>query len=922
MLADAEAFAAAVAALGLPACDGAAGAGPPALCWQGFAAGASSTLAARVLDDLAALAASLPAPPAPANGAPPASAESPWCDPPYPGLNALTEQEAPIFFGREAECDRLVARLRAPSPRCCAIVGRSGTGKSSLVRAGVWPRLARLFPDWHLLRVRPAEAGPAGPFASLAAALAAHPAFARRHLHAARLVQALREPNGLANLLESQLFRRGDPPRAALFLFIDQFEELFQSPDPAEQAAFVACLAAGVGHPRLCLVLTLRSDFLAQALDLPTYVGLHNRAMHNRANLTLSPPDRSARLAMIQGPAARTRFALEDGLAEQIAIDTGEEPGALPLMAYTLERLYQARDGHRRLLTWDAYQALGGAAQAAPDAADGPSQVGGVQGAIGHYAGQVYADVAQEQGRDAADAVFSTLFRELVHVEDPERPPTRRPVRRAALCAGDPLAAVLADRLIAARLLVPDGKTEQGADQGLVDLAHEALLQHWPQLRDWINGRKEQLRLRGELERAVRDWRRGGDRTADLRPGRAADMAQALAALGLTPSEEQRAFLDPDARAAWLLAQDLAAWQAAGESDDALWDADRFENFGGLQTGPAAGAAAPLLPALDGARRRFLLCSFSRVLRDHPEDPHRRVRCGDALAALGDPRFDPARWWLPADATCGFREVPAGWFLMGSPAGEGEAAEQPQHAVELPTFWIGRWPVTVAQFRAFIDERGEPPEEPDSLRAPANQPVISITWNEARAYAAWLGERLRERALDLASVGAQAAASDLEAARLWQAVAAGEVRLGLPSEAEWEKAARGPQGLRYPWGDEITPARANYRATGLGRPSAVGCFPAGAGPYGCEDQAGNVWEWTRSLWGQYSSADQSFGYPYDRSDGREDPNAEPDIARVLRGGWFACDEHKCQCHAAVRTHFHPNRTSLKGGVRLAWSPFL
>ncbi|TVQ95113.1 MAG: hypothetical protein EA400_00370 [Chromatiaceae bacterium] len=494
------------------------------------------------------------------------------------------------------------------------------------------------------------------------------------------------------------------------------------------QAAFVACLAAGVGHPRLCLVLTLRSDVLAQALDLPAYVGLHNRA-----NLTLLPPDRSARLAMIRSPAQRARFALEDGLAEQIATDTGEEPGALPLMAYTLERLYRVRDGGSTWMTRSDH----------------------------------------------------------------------RPVRRAELCAGDRLAAVLADRLIEARLLVPDGETsstpgrpggsgadpgpdpgrDPGADQGIVDLAHEALLQHWRQLRDWISGRKEQLRLRGELERAVRDWCRGGYRTADLRPGRAADMAQALAALGLTPSEEQRAFLDPSARAHWLLAQDLSAWQAAGEHEDKLWDADRFENFVGLETSPMAGAAgpgAPLLPAAEDARRGFLVRSFTCVLRHHPEDPRRRARCRDALAALGDPRFDPARWWLPADATCGFRVVPAGAFPMGSPAGEGGAGEQPRHEVRLPTFWIGRWPVTVAQFRAFIDERGVPPEYPAMLERPANQPVALISWDEACAYAAWLGERLGERAPAWASVGGRAAASDGEAARLWQPVAAGKVRSACP----------------------------------------------------------------------------------------------------------------------------------------------
>jgi formylglycine-generating enzyme required for sulfatase activity len=295
---------------------------------------------------------------------------------------------------------------------------------------------------------------------------------------------------------------------------------------------------------------------------------------------------------------------------------------------------------------------------------------------------------------------------------------------------------------------------------------------------------------------------------------------------------------------------------------------------------------------------------LTRTLIHGALPPIDRAQAGDALAIFGDPRFRVEAWFLPDEPLVGFVEIPAGPFLMGSDKKNDPQTydnETPQHTLTLPGYYLSRYPVTVAQFRAFVEQSGYEPEDPDSLRGLANHPVVYISWYEAVRYCQWLTEHLREWP------DTPEPLATLLRKEGWQVM--------LPSEAEWEKAAGGPStgsgdGRIYPWGDEFDANRANTSETRIDELSAVGCFPQGASPYGCLDMAGNVWEWTRSLWGKdYGKPD--FRYPYDPGDGRERLDAPNNVLRVLRGGafWGGLGDARC---AARRWHYPDSRNDHRG----------
>ncbi|SHN24403.1 WD40 repeat domain-containing protein [Cryptosporangium aurantiacum] len=390
---------------------------------------------------------------------------------PYPGLAAFAEDDAAVFFGREPQIKELIGRLHESgtdaTERFICVTGASGSGKSSLVHAGVVPRLRTS--RWSVLPTLVPAGEPLGRLAGLLVTLAGGDQPARLH-------DLRHDPNAFTHAVRQWRREHGNRYGRVLFV-LDQLEELITLSGPADRRLFLDQIARALASDRRLWVLaTLRLEFLDDLLagDHPELFG---------APAALGSIGRAEITTVIEEPARLAGMTFDDGLVARIADDTGT-PDALPLLAYVLQELYLAtRSGKGKSVgraTRETYDALGG-----------------VAGALARQADLVLAEL---RDRYDSDAILSALLR-LVAMDGTE--PTRRRVPMDELSADE---RQIVEAFVDARLLTTDATDGKPS----VHVAHEALFRQWAPLRQEVRTRAEYLTRRTELERWAADWERAG----------------------------------------------------------------------------------------------------------------------------------------------------------------------------------------------------------------------------------------------------------------------------------------------------------------------------------------------------------------------------------------------------------------------------
>ncbi len=386
----------------------------------------------------------------------------PKIDVPYKGLRPLREEDVPIFFGRTAEASDVLTRIG--NKRLVPVLGASGSGKSSLIMAGVLPQLTKQ--GWRVIQCVPSNQ----PFDQLALAIVSQ--IPEMHVspsdylnESAKLAITLRQnPQNVVAQLRAVL------PNQRIVIYIDQFEELFTVSEKSAIAPFIGAIRHEAQD--ITTIITMRADFYETALA-------HVDELTNET-YGLKKPSIFALYEMITRPAIEAGYILDDGLAGRIIDDIGEDSGALALVAYVMETMYlRAKARGDKHITYADYEALGG-----------------VQGAINTLAEKAYAELPFDDKETVLRNVFFHLIT-LTADENGQLVPTRHRYPLGNFPKNSP-ERVLIDRFVMARLLVTDST--------MVEVAHEAILRHWEQLKAWIDANKVSMSVYRQFERDASAW--------------------------------------------------------------------------------------------------------------------------------------------------------------------------------------------------------------------------------------------------------------------------------------------------------------------------------------------------------------------------------------------------------------------------------
>ena len=747
---------------------------------------------------------------------------------PYPGLSALGEDDAGIFFGRDADIMSGLTKLqlvrRRGSPRLVVIEAASGAGKSSYLRAGLWPRLQRDRDFAPLAILRPAQGiltGPNGLGFQLA------PWFSRYGrpktpgaINAAvggagdagpteAFGALIAEATAICTASQRATAPDARPPTPVIA--IDQGEELFAAEDAQESAHFLQLLAgllkaASDGVDPYVLI-TIRADSVESLLQRVAELGLE--APEPLYLLPLSPGayrDVILRPAEVYTRNVR-RLSIEPALADRLVADaTGAD--ALPLLAFTLSQLFKLHGaGHE--LTLAQYNEIGG--------------MGGCVTRVLRHAQKSVGTMPAILGQPdlGSDENLRRLIIPGLATWDPAASAAKRLVAKEAELVGGRRAdlAPLAHALVENRLLVRNRDT--------LEVAHEALLRQ-PPIAGWLEEQKDALKLRDDVVREAEEWNSGG-RNVDALVRRGARLDIALDLLG-----------KPDFAAAMAPAAEyLAASQklaAAGRRRARLVQAVIYTLFLCI----IAGLVGFINQDFLRAQYQWHIVMKPSVLTAEQEKEK---------AAKPGSDFKEC-----ANGCATMIVVPAGKFTMGSPASDKDRNndEGPQREVTIgQPFAIGKTAVTFAEWDTCV-EAGVCPKADDSGWGRGNRPVTNVSWDEAKIYSAWLAK-----------------------------LAGKPYR--LLTEAEWEYAARAGNSGRYSFGDDETQLDqyAWFSKNSDGKTQPVGTKKPNA--FGLYDMYGNVWQWVEDCYEEsYSGAPTDGSAVTSTACGR----------RVLRGGsWSGEPDH-------------------------------
>ena len=430
---------------------------------------------------------------------------------PYRGLSAFQIQDAPFFFGREVFIEQLMNGVL--NKALIAVIGPSGSGKSSLVFAGLLPRLHR-DGNWCITSLRPRDR----PFRALAAALIP---LLETHISETDLLVQIKKLAEQIHLKELSLFDVAEHimeknSAVRFLLFVDQFEELYtlcRNADDRQRFLDILLEAIQVASRQqtlnFTLVLTLRADFLGQVL---LYRPFADALQH--ADLKLSSMNRLELQDAIKKPAEQVNAWIEDGLTERILDAVSQEPGNLPLLEFTLTQLWGKQ--RRNILTHDAYD-----------------EIGGVEQSLATYAENFYTKLAENE-QQRARRIFIQLVYPGKGTEDTRRIATRVQLGEEGWN--------LVVRLSDARLVV-SGRDEL-TNEETVEVIHEALIRGWNRLRDWMEEDREFRLWQERLRARMSEWVRANCSHSELLRGvMLAESESWLAERGTELSQAEREFI-------------------------------------------------------------------------------------------------------------------------------------------------------------------------------------------------------------------------------------------------------------------------------------------------------------------------------------------------------------------------------------------